>query len=459
MRKNEQSPVHGDDVDAPAVPSLVSRDQLVLRFSDRPAFLDRKYAKQLFASILGGSSGATLIDDQGPVDTSDKLRIKGMISGSSGDRHRPYRVERGIAVVPVSGPLMHKWPYHGLYSTGYGALLRVVSMAADDTEVSGILLDMDTPGGEVAGCFDTAQQLRELGKKKPIAALCNDMNLSAGMCLASAAEHRFITQTGEAGSVGVVMAHFSYEEMDKRMGLKATLIYSGERKVDGNPYRDLPEEVFANFQNECHDLRQEFASIVGEHVGMDVADVLATEAAVYRGQAAIDVGFADELVNGHEAVSAFEDYLSSQGRSITTGATMSDDKNRPSNDGKDGAQPAGTSAEQSSSEAVASAASAKASNAERVRIEGILSHESAKGREALASHLAFKTDLSVEDAAKTMAAAESTADTKSPGEELDAAMQDSKQPGVGADAKSDDAEPDAASGRILSAYREATGRK
>ncbi|GAB5451828.1 MAG: S49 family peptidase [Halioglobus sp.] len=434
----------------------LDRQLMAARMMGRPVLLDRTYARQLYASLAGFAGATSLADEEGPIPLADKMHVKGLYGVRGESQHRPYHMEQGVAVIPVNGPLMHKWPYLGMYSAGYGALLKVVSMAVEDSEVDGILLDMDTPGGEVAGCFDTSQRLRELSEIKPIGALCNDMNLSAGMCLASAASRRFITQTGEAGSVGVVMAHFSYEEWDKKDGLQVTLIYSGERKVDGNMYQNLPEEVFALFQNQIHDLRHEFADIVGEYIGMESDDVLATEAGVYRGQAAIDVGFADELVNGHEAIPAFLDYLSSQGRSTSNGVTMSDDKSKPADEaGQDGAQPAGNSA-QDDQPGLTAAETTQAAADERERIQGILGHEEAQGRSDLANHLAFKTDMTVEAAAAALAAS-GVEDDSPPGSELDQAMQNAGSPGIGADAPDGKGESDA--DRILGAHRQATGRK
>lgn len=424
----------------------LSRQIIASRFVGKPAFLDRSYAQTLYASL---SSANTLIECDSPIQLAGNMQMV----GGNHDSYKPYRIDGGVAVIPINGSLMHKWPILGRFSAGYDAILRVVSLAIEDCDVQGILLDMDSHGGEVAGCFDTAEKLRALGQIKPIGAVCNDMNLSAGMCLASAAERRYITQTGEAGSVGVVMAHFSHEGWNKEQGTEVTLIYSGDRKVDGNPYESLPDEVFTQFQNECKALRQEFATIVSEHTGMGLDDVLATEAAVYRGEAAITVGFADELVNGHDALPAFQNYLSSQGRSTTIGATMSDENTSTANAVDDDAQPAGINAEDTAVTAESEATQARAD--ERDRVSGILGNEEAEGRKSLAEHFAFKTDMSVEDAVSAMASAP-LADDAPVGSSLDDAMASTDAPNIGA-AASDNQPSDA--DRIVGSYAVATGLK
>ncbi len=71
---------------------------------------------------------------------------------------RSYQVMNGIAVLPVSGTLVSRTralqPYSGM--TGYNGIIARLQQAASDPMVDGILLDMDTPGGMVAGAFDCA---------------------------------------------------------------------------------------------------------------------------------------------------------------------------------------------------------------------------------------------------------------------------------------------------------------
>ena len=88
------------------------------------------------------------------------------------------------------------------------------------------------------------------------------MNCSAGQLIASAASRRLVTQTARTGSIGVMMAHSNYGAALKTSGVEVTLIYSGDHKVDGNPYEKLPKEVRADFQARIDATRQMFAEKV-----------------------------------------------------------------------------------------------------------------------------------------------------------------------------------------------------
>ncbi len=365
------------------------------RALDKPLLLDPGYARTFFSALSTRLGVTQLVDAQGEVMTGEKMHIEASSFMNSRDRQRPYQVIEGVALVPVSGTLVHKFghvqPYSGM--TGYDGIIARVQAAIDDSEVKGILLDMDTPGGEVAGCFDAAQTIRALAQEggKPLWALADDMACSAGMAIASAADRRLITQSAVMGSVGVVMAHQSVAGKLKEDGIKVTLIHSGAHKVDGNPYEDLSTEALAAFQAKSDTLRQEFATLVSTHTGLSVEAVLATEAKTYRGQEAIDIGFADQLVNGNEAIAIFADFLN-QPKTNISGVTMATTETT---------QPAAT---------VPTAPAAQPSSdapqmSEKDRIKGIMKCEAATGREKLAEHFAYDTDMSVEAAQAALAMA------------------------------------------------------
>ena len=444
-------------------------EQFITRLLNRPLLLDRSYARQLFSSLSGKLNIASVSDGQDDLPLGEKLRVRSMagMQGDSAERYRPYRIVDAIAVIPVTGTLLHRYPWIDSWATGYDAIVHVVQLAVEDPEVEGVLLDIDSPGGEVAGCFDAAKQLRSLGEIKPIASLCNDMTLSAAMCLASAAEHRYITTTGEAGSVGVAMVHWSYEDMLKNDGVEVTLIYSGEHKVEGNRYQNLPEGVYNRFKNECQSIHKEFAAIVADHTSMSADAVLATEAAIYRGQAAIDVGFASELVNSHAAIAAFRNYLSPGDGPPSEGTSMSNDKGKAAAKPRENAASSAGDKEHNNPAGGEGEPSGEASaKAERTRIQGITNCEAAAGREKLAEHFAFETDMSVEQAEKALSAApiESVSgDGGDGGDALGRAMQAHKNSGIGADGNQGDGGDGGDTTaktieRIAGGYNQMTGR-
>lgn len=430
------------------------------RVLNKPLLLEPGYARTFFSALAPRLGIMELHDAEGTILTGEQMRMRADRFSSSRERNRPYQVIDGAAVLPVSGSLVHKYghlqPYSGM--TGYDGIIARAKEALADAEVKGIILDMDTPGGEVSGCFNTSRKLREMADAagKQLWALSYDMYCSGGMALASSAHRRLITETGVVGSVGVVMGHASFEKQLEGQGIKVTLIHSGAHKVEGNPYQNLPEDVLARFQTETDTLRTEFAQLVADHMGMTLGAVLATEAATYRGKAAIDVGFADELVNGLDAVPLFAEHLSAQGRTITIGAIMDPKKTQAETPETQGPA-AGTEAPAPTADVTQLQQQAAA--AAQARIAGILQHEAAKGREATANHLAFNTTMSVDEAANVLATVPETATGSANMETaLDRHMANEPQPQVGADASGGDEEPDLAA-QMVSDYKAAKGVK
>ena len=95
-----------------------------------------------------------------------------------------------------------------------------------------MLLDVDSPGGEVGGLFDLADEVFSVREKKPCYAIANDEAFSAAYALASSAHRLFVTSTGGVGSVGVIAIHMDQSGWDEKVGRKYTAVFAGARKND-----------------------------------------------------------------------------------------------------------------------------------------------------------------------------------------------------------------------------------
>ncbi|GAB6263913.1 S49 family peptidase [Photobacterium sp. R1] len=381
---------------------------LITKAFNQPLAIQPAYAR-VFFSALNARMGviSKLVDvDGNELDASMMQLEASSYRKNRASATRSYRVVEGIAVVPVSGSLVHKLgalhPYSGM--TGYDGLLTKLNEAMDDPEVRGVMLDTDSPGGMVSGCFDLADIIARYRQSKPIWSLGYDMHCSAAQMIASSCSRRLITQTGTAGSVGVIMAHANIEKMLEKQGTEVTLIYAGKHKADGNPYEALPKDVREKLQGQVDETRQLFASKVADYMGKDVNDILATEAECYEGKAAVDVGFADEVVNGADAVAMMIEHLDALGKTtVDMGASMTTNANTNAvPTGQPAAATPGTETQNANTEIPDMSA---AMAGERQRVLGILGLEEAKGREALANQLAAMPSMSVEEAKGLLAVA------------------------------------------------------
>ena len=235
---------------------------------------------------------------------SDDLTSRQARNGS-----QPFTVVDGIAVIEIAGTLVHRGAWIGQSSglTSYEGIAAQLQAAVTDPAIRGIALDIDSFGGEVAGAFDLADRIRAARQVKPVQAFVADHALSAAYALASQADRIILPRTGAVGSIGVVAMHSDMSGALDQKGIAVTLIHAGARKVDANPYQPLPEAIRARIADQLEDLRQLFAETVAEGRGrrLDTLGALGTEAAVYRGEAAIFAGLADEVADPVTAFRAF----------------------------------------------------------------------------------------------------------------------------------------------------------
>lgn len=369
---------------------------LAARTFNQPLLLEPAYARVFFSALSERFGTERLIDaTTGAQLAGEELKqLASSWDNESRSASKSYRVERGIAVLPVTGTLVHKFGYMQPVSgmTGYDGIAARLQQAVSDPAVKGILLDIDSPGGEVSGAFDTADLIARAREQKPVWCLASDMACSAGYLLASACTRRLITQTGGVGSIGVVVAHRSVEKALELAGVDVTLIYAGSHKVDGNPFEQLPPDVRDEIQASIDSTRDQFAQKVADYTGLKKARVLATEAAVYTGQDALKVGLADQIVNYADAIQTMADALKTKPElSMTTTTATTEDL------------AVTLSAEQ---------ISAQAASNELARVMAIIGCDEAKGREQQAHALAAIPGMTLEQAKAVLGAAPQTAQAR-----------------------------------------------
>ncbi len=227
----------------------------------------------------------------------------------------------GIAIIPILGTLVRRASYIGAASglTSYHDIEAMAEQAFADPMVRGVLLEIDSSGGEAGGVFDLAQRLRTLAQTsgKPLWAIADEAALSAAYAIACAADRLWLTRTAEVGSIGVVAVHVDESVADAKAGLNYTFLHAGRHKVDGHPHAPLPAPVAADIQTDIDRLHDQFIALVAGFRRLTPDAIRDTEARVYRGEAALQAGLADQIGTRSEAIAALQRQLAmSAGRSL-----------------------------------------------------------------------------------------------------------------------------------------------
>lgn len=394
--------------------------------------------------------------------------------GIDGYAEKPFAFANGIAVIPVHGSLINRFTRSWGFVTGYNFIQNQLRAALDDGDVKAIIFDCNSPGGEVNGLFETADEIYLSRGQKPLVAMIDTASYSACYAIASSCDRIILTPSGGVGSIGAMCMHVSYEKMLDEAGIKVTPIYSGTHKVDGTPYKDLPESVRAEIQVAVDASRGTFVSLVARNRAMEEQVIFATEAACYRATEALEMGLVDDVMTPSQAAIRLINELN--------GSPETEDEDMPTAEELAAAQsviaaaaakpavaaaapaaPVVAAAPAAAAPAAAAPDAAALQKAERERCMGITGCDEAKGKEALASHIAFNTSMSVEEAKGMLAAAPvgtvAAAPAAAANDHFKQAMDNGSQPNVGADGQPLVAGEEASKGNpLLEAYASVHGK-
>jgi signal peptide peptidase SppA len=344
---------------------------------------------------------------------------------------KPFAFSGGLAVIPVHGLLVNRFNWSADFATGYDFVRSQLRSALDDPDVTAIIYDINSNGGVAAGCSELANDIFASRDVKPSLAVVDAKAYSAAYYIASAASRIICTPSGGVGSIGCVAMHVDLSSALEQEGVKITLIHEGDEKVDGNMFEPLSDRARETIERDVGYHYGMFVEAVSRHRGMSVDDIKATEARCYNPPDALSAGLIDGIGTSIEAVK---------------GLLGGGEKDQMTISSEEVAR-------------IGAEAAAKAVADDRARSAAIRALPEAEGRQQMAEHLVLNTEMTVDAARALLAVAPKQEDKKAPGNLLEAAMDLTKNPNVGADNGGGGGGEVSAADRILSDYTRHTGRK
>lgn len=266
---------------------------LAQRMFNTPLALHPAKAEVAMAALADrfGIGRINAADDRWADSDRESFSRKGRDTG--------YDVIGGIAIVPVHGTLVQKLgtlrPYSGM--TGYDGIRQAFLTALTDDAVTGIMLDIDSPGGEVAGCFDLVDEIYRARGTKPIWSVLTESAYSAAYAIASAADRIVVPRTGGVGSIGVIVMHCDWTQKVKDDGLAVTIINYGDRKAESNPYRKLSDQARDAIQHDVDAMGELFINTVSRNRGISFKAIRNTQAATFLAAEGVELGLADAIAS------------------------------------------------------------------------------------------------------------------------------------------------------------------
>jgi len=329
------------------------------------------------------------------------------------------------AIVNVSGPIFR---YSNIFTDISGAssietLAIAFEKARANSQVQSILLNIDSPGGEVSGVAEFAAQIYAARGDKKIVAYGGDLMASGAYWIAAAASEIVLAETAMAGSIGVVMAMVDRSMQDAARGVKTFQFVSSQspkKRVD--PATDEGRSVL---QTTTDDLADEFISAIAKYRGVAAETIISDfgQGGVLIARKAIAAGMADRL-------GSFEGVLATLESALPTYSFGGSAVNNPNTKGVLMSTQTAEPTISATPPVDVAAIRAEAVNGERARVKAILTCEEAAGRASQAQTLALESDLSL-DLVKKILTSLPKAETKT--NDFAAHMANVKNPEVGQD--------------------------
>jgi signal peptide peptidase SppA len=205
-----------------------------------------------------------------------------------------------IAVIPIYGMIMHRTMYDmsgGSAGTSCSAISTALQAAMADPNVGSIVLDIDSPGGDVDGVDELAAEILQARKQKKITAVSNCLCASAAYYLAAQATEIVVSPSSLTGSIGVYTMHEDDSAMLDAMGVKLELIKYGENKAEGNSLGPLSDSARAHLQEmvDTYGIAFEKAVARGRNVKQDLVHSKFGQGRVFDAKTAVKIGMADRV--------------------------------------------------------------------------------------------------------------------------------------------------------------------
>ena len=182
-----------------------------------------------------------------------------------------------------------------------------IRRAGSDPKVKALIVDLNTPGGEVVASDEIYEEIRNFRKKsgKPAVAMMNTIAASGGYYIASACSPIVANKLTLTGSIGVIISTFNYRGLFEKVGLQSEVYTSGKMKdmLNGGRAR-TPEEVQV-VRKLIDGTYREFVRIVAESRKIPAEKIMAGEIGdgrIFDGVQAKKLGLVDSLGYFRDAV-------------------------------------------------------------------------------------------------------------------------------------------------------------
>ncbi|HAE37480.1 MAG TPA: signal peptide peptidase SppA [Candidatus Riflebacteria bacterium] len=247
-------------------------------------------AQGLF-SLFGGSDAKKAIrvkfvdGDESAKDEILLIKIKGVIQEADSEEGMPFKIEKDL----------------------FENLRKDLEVVRKRKAVKAILLEINSPGGEVTASDIVYQQLKKIQRetKKPLVAIIGTMGASGAYYVACAAGRIVAHPTSIIGSIGVLMQAMNLEELAKKVGLKAVTLKSEKTPMKDvlSPFKEITPEEREMLMTIINSIYDRFIDIVSESRKLRREEVIKiADGGIFTAARAKELGLIDAIGYREDAI-------------------------------------------------------------------------------------------------------------------------------------------------------------
>lgn len=216
--------------------------------------------------------------DNDAVEEVLLIKVRGVIQEKDSDDEMPFKMSKDMLE----------------------AIKKDLKLAREREAIKAILLDINSPGGEVTASDIIYHQISKIKKEtgKPVIAIIGSMGASGAYYIACAADHILAHPTSVIGSIGVLMQSMNIQELAEKLGIKAVYLKSDKtpKKDVLSPFREMTQNEKKMLLDIIDSVYQRFVKVVSDARQKTPEEIeKIADGGIYDAEKALELGLIDEI--------------------------------------------------------------------------------------------------------------------------------------------------------------------
>lgn len=186
--------------------------------------------------------------------------------------------------------------------------VKTLRQVGSDESIRGVILRVDSPGGDAVASDEILREVKLLSKKKPLIISMSDVAASGGYYISMTGDPVLAYPNTITGSIGVIFGKINLRGLYEKLGVKKEVVQRGENATIDSEYFELTPEGRTKLRNGVESVYKTFVQIVADSRKKEYAEIhQLAQGRVWLGSQAKENGLVDELGGLDRAMEMIKD--------------------------------------------------------------------------------------------------------------------------------------------------------